>query len=82
MPVSAWFRLWLFPPATPVAARLTDAPATEGITPVVSEVEIPPDRLAVLKSVQERQHRIINRLQKARLRRELELRRERRGEST
>lgn len=70
MPVSAWFRLWLYPPASPVSARLTDAPSTNGLTPVVTDVEIPPERLAMLKTIQERQHAIINRLQAARLRRE------------
>lgn len=72
MPVRAWFRLWLYPPATPVDARLTEAPPiADGMTPVVSKVDIPPERLAILKTVQERQHAIINRLQRARLKREL-----------
>jgi hypothetical protein len=80
MPLGAWFRLWLFPPAAPVNARLTNAPATtEGVTPVQSNVEIPSDRLAILKQVQERQHSIINRLTSARLRREVFQHRSERG---
>lgn len=81
MPISAWFRLWLFPPAAPIDARLTNAPATsEGITPVVSDVEIPPERLRIIKEVQRRQHDIINRLQAARLRREHAARAAQRGQ--
>lgn len=72
MPLVEWFRLWLFPPAPPADARVTQAPAIdEGMTPMVTEADIPPERRAILLGVQERHHRIINRLTAARGRQQL-----------
>ena len=77
MPVAAWFRLWLFPPAPAHDTRLTYAPALdEGITPMVTNEDIPPDRRAILLDVQQRQHEILNRLTSLRLRRDLAERRQ------
>lgn len=73
MPLMAWFRLWLFPPAPPIDARVTHAPETgEGaMTPMVTAADIPAERRALLLGVQERQHRIINRLTAARARQQI-----------
>ena len=75
------FRLWLFPPAAPPAARVTDTPIhPEGLTPITATVEIPPERRALLEAVQERQHVIINSLTGFLARRQTEQLRARRQE--
>lgn len=81
MPLAEWFRLWLFPPAAPTDARVTQAPPTaEGMTPMVTDADIPPDRRAVLLGVQEHQHRILNLITAAHGYRQIERRRQRHQE--
>lgn len=58
-----WFRLWLFPPAPPTDARLTDAPPSpDGMTPLVTDEDIPADRRAIMLGIQKRQHGLLNRI--------------------
>lgn len=81
MPLVEWFRLWLFPPAPPTDVRVTQAPATAtGMTPMVTDADIPADRRALLLGVQERHHEIINRLTAASARQQAERIRQQRAD--
>ncbi len=79
--LAEWFRLWFFPPAAPTDARVTHAPPTgTGMTPMVTDADIPAERRALLLGVQERHHQIISRLAAAHARKQVERIQERRRE--